>query len=83
MFIRLGPTNQIDVVKTIEDLNNRKMFMLNESIFVKEGDHVEYKHFAPPLDPKKEFIIKKVITSFLNSEGGCLYIGIKDDLTVL
>lgn len=43
---------------------------------------MEYKYFNGLFDDKREFIVKKVVTSFLNSNGGNLYIGISDDLTV-
>lgn len=44
---------------------------------------MEYKYFHHEIDTKREFIIKKVISSFLNSNGGTLYIGITDQKNVI
>lgn len=53
------------MVKNKEDLLNRKLFVLNELIHVREDETIEYKEMVK-LEAKNQFIIKKAVTAFMN-----------------
>ncbi len=43
-----------------------------------EGHEVEFKPFIPPKEPKEEEIVRTVV-AFANTQGGRLYIGVRDE----
>ncbi|CAD8134793.1 unnamed protein product [Paramecium pentaurelia] len=71
----------IKVVRSKEDLLNRKLFIQNEFIHVPEDETIEYKEMIN-LEAKNKFIVKKAVTAFMNQKGGTLFIGIKDSQEV-
>ena len=67
--------------KEIEEITNiplekRTYFFLNEKIKEKRNQYIEFQDYPLPLDIGSQTEIKKILCSFLNSEGGRLYIGI-------
>ena len=60
------------------ELSNRTYFYKDEKINEKNSDTVEFKNFCQfsPIDPKIEEELKRQYCSFLNTEGGRIYIGI-------
>ncbi|KAL4510500.1 hypothetical protein ABPG72_004654 [Tetrahymena utriculariae] len=60
-------------------------FNYSSQIYQKEDRQTEYKNYQLDSLQKEQYreIIKKTITSFLNSQGGTIFLGIRDfDLTV-
>ncbi len=71
----------INVNKEKEDITNipldkRTSFILNEKIKEKVNQEIEFKNCSFPLSTNDSGEIKKILCSFLNAEGGRLYLGI-------
>ena len=59
-------------------LKNRTFFYKNEILIEGEDEFIEFKNYFYPLDEEQEKEIKRQYCGFLNSKGGRIYIGIKD-----
>ena len=79
------PKNNNDIIinvnKEKEDITNipldkRTSFILNEKIKEKVNQEIEFKNCSFPLSTNDSGEIKKILCSFLNAEGGRLYLGI-------
>lgn len=81
-YASIETLQNIRVITNHEELLERELFIHNESTNVQESQTLEYKELYNLKDPKRQFIVKKAITSFLNAEGGSLFIGIHDQLYV-
>lgn len=73
----------LQVVRNVKQLNERTAFIQDEIIEVLEGQHVEYKYFNNDFDNQRKFVLKKMVTAFLNGNGGVLYIGVDDSRKVI
>ena len=60
-------------------LDKRTYFYMNEKIKETTNQKIEFKNYSLPLDQMNAYEIKRQLCSFLNSEGGRLYIGINED----
>jgi len=56
-----------------------KIYIYKETVDIAENMHHEFKHFKITSIDYIEGLIEKYVTSFLNSQGGTLYLGINDD----
>ncbi len=56
-----------------------KIYIYKERVEMAENMHHEFKHFKTTSIDYIEGLIEKYVTSFLNSQGGTLYLGINDD----
>ncbi|KAM3144742.1 hypothetical protein pb186bvf_003051 [Paramecium bursaria] len=74
--------DSINLIESEEQMNERKLFLKDEAIFVPESQTIEYKNLLDLNDTKRLFIIKKALVSFLNAQGGTLFIGVHDDLHI-
>ena len=63
-------------------LKNRTFFYKNENLIEGEDEFTEFKNYFYPLDEEQEKEIKRQYCGFLNSNGGRIYIGIKDQKIV-
>ena len=63
-------------------LKNRAFFYKNEQLIEGEDEFTEFKNYFYPLDEEQEREIKRQYCGFLNSNGGRIYIGIKDQKIV-
>lgn len=63
-------------------LKNRTFFYKNENLIEGEDELTEFKNYFYPLDEEQEREIKRQYCGFLNSNGGRIYIGIKDQKIV-
>ena len=88
--IKLNIDNNIDN-KSIEEelkelrkqpLKKRTFFYKNEILVEGEDEFIEFKNYFYPLDEEQEQEIKRQYCGFLNSKGGRIYIGIKDQKMV-
>lgn len=76
--------NRLELIKT-EDPNTE----IHELILNGETDKVEFKSTLRfdlnrgEVNKKLEFIVAKTVAAFLNSDGGCLIIGVDDNQNVL
>ena len=68
---------QIESILNIP-LYNRKYFFLNEKIREKPNQVNEFKNYTLPLNQESTEELKMQFCSFLNSEGGRLYMGINE-----
>ena len=59
-------------------LKKRTFFYKNEVLSEGEDEFTEFKDYYYPLDEEQEKEIKRQYCGFLNSQGGRIYIGIKD-----
>jgi hypothetical protein len=71
------------VVIAVAPARQRKRYSVAEAVQKGEGEHIEFKEFLK-LDEKggKSEDYLKTVAAFLNSYGGSLFVGIKDDGTV-
>ena len=60
-------------------LKERIYFYKDEQIIDSEDEKTEFKNYYFPLGPNKREKLKRQICSFINSNGGRLYIGIADN----
>ena len=67
---------------TNQKLENRTFFFLDEVIKEDRGQCIEFKNYSLPLTQDNRRDIKRHICSFLNSQGGRLYLGINDQKKV-
>jgi len=85
--------NIIEVIQTKSEIElNQIIIHLQKDLKSDEGQYVEFKEtFAYPTkskaervtsDPSIKFYVGKTVQAFANSEGGVLYIGIKDRVRV-
>ncbi len=62
---------------------------IHELISNGESDHVEFKSTLRfdlnkgQVNKKLEYVVAKTVAAFMNTEGGCLLIGVDDDQTIL
>ena len=63
-------------------LKDRKYFYKDEYLVEGENEYIEFKNYYFPLDKEKEEELKRQYCSFINSKGGCLYLGINDQKIV-
>jgi len=63
-------------------IKNRTFFYKNENLAEGEDEFTEFKNYFYPLDEDQEKEIKRQYCGFLNSNGGRIYIGIKDERIV-
>lgn len=73
--------NNLFKSKEIEEITNtpldkRTYFFFEEEIKEKRNQFIEFQDYPLPLDIGSQTEIKKILCSFLNSQGGRLYIGI-------
>ncbi|KAL4496149.1 hypothetical protein ABPG72_012886 [Tetrahymena utriculariae] len=68
-----------------QDISQFTYFRLFEKLNVLENNSIEFKNYNFNSFKNRELrnICKKTIVSFLNRDGGCIYIGIRDDSTVV
>lgn len=59
-------------------LDKRTFFYYDEKIKERPNEFIEFKNFSNPLANENRDEIKRQICSFLNTQGGRLYIGIND-----
>ena len=69
--------NEIDEIKGIS-LDKRTFFYKDEKIRENINQVIEFKNYSFPLNEDNSEEIKRHLCSFLNSEGGRLYIGIDE-----
>ena len=69
--------NEIDEIKGIS-LDKRTFFYKDEKIKENRNQVIEFKNYSFPLNEENSDEIKRHLCSFLNSEGGRLYIGIDE-----
>ena len=69
--------NEIDEIKGIT-LDKRTFFYKDEKIKENRNQVIEFKNYSFPLNEENSDEIKRHLCSFLNSEGGRLYIGIDE-----
>ena len=69
--------NEIDEIKGIS-LDKRTFFYKDEKIKENINQVIQFKNYSFPLNEDNSDEIKKHLCSFLNSEGGRLYIGIDE-----
>ena len=70
--------NEIDEIKGIT-LDKRTFFYKDEKIKENRNQVIEFKNYSFPLNEENSDEIKRHLCSFLNSEGGRLYIGIDEN----
>ncbi|EAR89383.3 divergent AAA domain protein (macronuclear) [Tetrahymena thermophila SB210] len=71
--------------KLKQDISQFTYFKLLDKLNVLENNNIEFKNYSFNSFSNREMrnICKKTIVSFLNRNGGCIYIGIRDDSTVV
>lgn len=63
-------------------ITKRTFFYKNENLAEGEDEFTEFKNYFYPLDEDQEKEIKRQYCGFLNSKGGRIFIGIKDERIV-
>lgn len=63
-------------------IKKRTFFYKNENLAEGEDEFTEFKNYFYPLDEDQEKELKRQYCGFLNSNGGRIYIGIKDERIV-
>ena len=63
-------------------LHEREYFYYDEEIIEGEDEYIEYKNYFFPLGRNQKEELKRQFCSFINSEGGTLFIGINDEKKV-
>ena len=63
-------------------LMEKKIFYMNERIKDEESAVIEFKRYSYPFNEEMIRTLQKTILSFVNSDGGCIFIGIRDDSVV-
>ena len=77
--------NSSQVIKQVQsgreevELHNRTRFVEGEQLAADESNTIEYKNYSYPFNGILKKVLQKTICSFLNSKGGRLYIGVRDD----
>jgi len=61
----------------------KRIISEGENKFIEFKSSLRYDYFQKKVNKELEFVIAKTISAFLNSEGGKLLIGIKDDGSIL
>jgi len=57
----------------------RPSFVYGEKLIEDEDMTIKYKNFKWPFEDKDlKFVLKKEICSYLNSQGGSIFIGVRD-----